>query len=396
MLTPLGGLGTNPLGGGNALLGGRPPGIGGGVPGMGGLGMGGPMDLAGISPDALDDPNGGDINALMQAMQMDPKQMRIMQLQQEIQQTQGALQQAQAIGNQPAVEQLGQRLQQLQGELQQLMGGDGQQQPGAGAPGGGAPGGGEAGGAPAGGAPGGGGCPGGNCGGGAPAGGAPGGGAPGGGAPAGGGPIGGGPAAVGNNGGAATGPGTAAAMPNPELKGNDQQMAQAIEEQLKGTPLEGKGLGAHFVQAGKQNNVDPLALVAISKHETNHGKLGVGVTKHMGVGAYDANPNGKTRFDGAQQQIYSGAKTFANLRRKGGSNADAPMSQQLSAVNRAGWATDRNWHSKVGSSYNKVVAKANTSAGGSTQLASNKSTSTPAPSKPSTSSTSSTSTTKKA
>lgn len=148
-------------------------------------------------------------------------------------------------------------------------------------------------------------------------------------------------------------------------------MAAAIEQQLQGTPLANQGLGAHFVAAGRQRNVDPMALVAISKHETNHGKLGVGIKKHMGVGAYDNNPNGRTPFDGAVQQIYSGAKTFDNLRRKGGSNAGAPMSSQLAAVNRAGWATDRNWHSKVGRSYNTVVSRANQS-GGSTQVAQNR------------------------
>lgn len=358
MLTPV--PNVNPLGAVNPMLGRGPVG-GPNLP----MGPGGPQDLAGLSMDALgdDEANGGDIAALMQAMgqQMDPKQLRIAQLTQEIQQTEAALQQAQATGNQPAAEQLGQRLQQLQAELQQLTGGDAQQQQ----PGGGAPGGGDAGGAPGGGAPGGG----------APAGGAPGGGAPGGGAAPGGGPAGnvGGPAPGGranNPVGDTGGPGGANAIPSPELKGNDAQMAQAIEEQLKGTPLEGKGLGAHFVQAGKQQNVDPLALVAISKHETNFGKLGVGIKKHMGVGAYDANPNGKTPYDGAVQQIYSGAKTFANLRRKGGSNADAPMSQQLAAVNRGGWATDRNWHKGVGRHYNTVVAKANNS----TALAHNNST----------------------
>ncbi|HIB68528.1 MAG TPA: hypothetical protein EYO33_26420 [Phycisphaerales bacterium] len=137
-------------------------------------------------------------------------------------------------------------------------------------------------------------------------------------------------------------------------------MAEFIESKLAGTPLEGKGLGAHFVAAGKKNNVDPLALAAISKHETGHGKLGVGVAKHMGVGAFDSSPNTPRKWDGAVNQIYSGAKTFANLRRKGGSNADAPLGQQLAAVNRAGWATDKSWHSKVGKAYNSYASSART------------------------------------
>ncbi len=377
MLTPAGFPPTSPaLGGGLGPLGG---GLNlGAVPPLGGGNLfGGPQDGARFSPDAGAAPGGLDLSALLGNFQeqMDPKQVRIQQLNQEIQMTQGQLQQAQAQGDQQQVQQLEQKLQQLQQELQQLMGGD---QAGAG--------GGEAGGAPGGGGGDAGGIPsggGGNSGGGGDSGG--------GGIPSGGG---------GNNGGGAVnGPGSASAVPNPELAGNDAALAASIEKQLEGTPLGGQGLGAHFVQAGRERNVDPLALVAISKHETNHGKLGVGVKKHMGVGAYDANPNGKTPFDGAVQQIYSGAKTFDNLRRKGGSNPDAPMSQQLAAVNRAGWATDSSWHKKVGNSYNTVVAKANSTGGGNTSVASNSSTSkpsTPAPAPTRTASTSSGSSTKKA
>lgn len=147
----------------------------------------------------------------------------------------------------------------------------------------------------------------------------------------------------------------------PELAGDDKKLAAFIESELKGTPLAGQDLGAHFVKAGRDNKVDPLALLAISRHETRHGELGVGVTKHMGVGAYDSNPNGKTKFDGAVQQIYSGAKTFANLREKGGSNAQAPIEKQLSAVNKGGWATDQNWHNGVGSHYNDIAKSAKAS-----------------------------------
>ena len=158
-----------------------------------------------------------------------------------------------------------------------------------------------------------------------------------------------------------TGSSTPVSTVPPELAGDDKKMAAFIESELKGTPLAGQGLGAHFVKAGRDNKVDPLALLAISRHETRHGELGVGVTKHMGVGAYDSNPNGKTKFDGAVQQIYSGAKTFANLREKGGSNARAPIEKQLSAVNKGGWATDQNWHNGVGSHYNDIAKSAKAS-----------------------------------
>lgn len=136
---------TGMMGGANPLMGGMPfGGLAGGVD----LPMG-PGDLSGLSNEALlgGIGNGGDLGALMQALggmdgqQLDPKQLQIMQLQQQIDQTQGALQQAQATGNRPLAEQLQQQLLQLQQQLQQLMAGDGaQQQPGGGGEtGGGAP-----------------------------------------------------------------------------------------------------------------------------------------------------------------------------------------------------------------------------------------------------------------
>ena len=152
-------------------------------------------------------------------------------------------------------------------------------------------------------------------------------------------------------------------------------MAQFIESKLDGTPLAGQGLGAHFVQAGKQNGVDPLVLASISKHETNHGKLGVGTRKHMGVGAFDSSPNKARKWDGAVNQIYSGARTFSNLRKKYGSNENMPLSHQLRAVNgngtRSGWATDTSWHNKVGNTYNNYASSAKSfTGGGNTAVAS--------------------------
>ena len=78
----------------------------------------------------------------------------------------------------------------------------------------------------------------------------------------------------------------------------------------------------------------------------------------MGVGAYDSDPNNATRnskFSGVENQINVGARTFANLRAKGGSSADASIAEQTSAVNKAGWATDQNWHKGVTSIYHDQV-----------------------------------------
>ncbi len=320
----------------------------GAVPNMTGLGpVGfGPGDQSQFSAEAGQGEGlGANAAALLQALSgMDPKQIRIMELQQGIAITSAALQQAQAQGDQPRAQQLEQQLQAMQAELQQLQGGDQQQAQQAQQAGGG-----NDGGAPSGG--------GGGGGGGGEGSGAVGSGGDGGGT------------APTHSGGAQSSGGAqetsganetsgTPSVNSPALSADDEAKAAALEDQLKGTPLEGQGLGKDFVAAGKQFNVDPHALMAISKHETANGKLGVGVTKHMGVGAYDNNPNGKTPFDGARQQIYSGAKTFANLRAKGGATADDPMSTQLSAVNKAGWATDKNWHNGVEKAYNGTVAKA--------------------------------------
>lgn len=314
--------------------------------GLGPVGFG-TGDLSQFSPEANQAEGlGANAAALLQALGMDPKQIRIAELQQGIAAGTAALQEAQAQGDQPRAQQIQQQIQAMQAELQQLLGGN--QQGNQAAPQAGGGGGGE---------------------GGAPAGGG-GGGGEGGGAPVGdgGGHDNGGAAPAHRGGGHDNGEvqetggakesSAAPAIDSPALTADDEAKAAALEDQLKGTPLEGKGLGKDFVAAGKKYDVDPHALMAISKHETANGKLGVGVTKHMGVGAYDNNPNGKTPFDGARQQIYSGAKTFANLRAKEGATSSDPMSKQLEAVNKAGWATDKNWHNGVEKAYNSTVAKA--------------------------------------
>ena len=206
---------------------------------------GGPQDIAGISNEALNGGVGnmGGLGAMLQALsgeKLDPTQLRVMQLTQEIEQTQGALTQAQAQGNQPVAEQLQQKLQQLQAELQQLTGGgqNGQSAPGAGDAGGVAPAGGGAapmgGGAPAGG----GGAP---MGGGGPVGGPAGGnGATGGPGPAG------GPAEV--AGAAQGGPITA-----PQGEGN-QAAADYARQFIGKDSYTLKGQMNHFTAAGGKTN----------------------------------------------------------------------------------------------------------------------------------------------
>lgn len=282
-------------------------------------------DLATLSPEAaeLDTPPVPLVNALTDWLSQDPLE----QLQREIEQVLSQLAQAQASGDRGAMKSLTQEIEALLAQLAQLTGG---QAPSAGTGSGGgySP-------SAAGAGSGGGYTPSSSGGGSAPSGG--------GSAP--------------SSGGSAPAPSAGDTQVNalpPKLAGDDKQLAQFIEGKLAGTPAAGKGLGAQFVAAGRKYDVDPLALAAIGKHETGFGALGVGLDKMLGVGAFDSSPSTPRQWDGAVNQIYSGAKTFANLREQGGSNAKAPIASQLSAVNKAGWATDPNWHSGVGRAYNEL------------------------------------------
>lgn len=159
--------------------------------------------------------------------------------------------------------------------------------------------------------------------------------------------------------GAPTSQGSAPASPaesvagrTPPLTGSGGETASRIDRHLasQNSPAANQGTGAEMVRAGQEHNVDPLILLAIAGHETVYGKKGVGVRGMLGVGAYDSDPNNSTRnptFSGIQNQVRLGASTFAKLRAKGGASASDPVEAQLQAVNRAGWATDSNWHKGV-------------------------------------------------
>ncbi|MCA9797508.1 MAG: hypothetical protein KC910_37105 [Candidatus Eremiobacteraeota bacterium] len=286
-------------------------------------------DLATLSPEAaeLDTPQVPLVNAISDWLGQDPLE----QLQREIEQVLSALAQAQSSGDRGAMKSLTQEIEALLAQMAQLTGG---QAPSAGTGSGGGytP--------SASGAGSGGGYSPSSSGGGS--------------APSGSGTSGGGSAPSSGSAPASSGgEGQVNALP-PKLAGDDKKLAQFIEGKLAGTPAAGKGLGAQFVAAGRKYDVDPLALAAIGKHETGFGALGVGLDKMLGVGAFDSSPSTPRQWDGAVNQIYSGAKTFASLREKGGSNSKAPIASQLSAVNKAGWATDPNWHSGVGRAYNEL------------------------------------------
>lgn len=134
---------------------------------------------------------------------------------------------------------------------------------------------------------------------------------------------------------------------------------QKIDKYLssKGSKAGEAKFGELAQQYGKQYDVDPLLLLAIAGHETGFGTKGVGLNGLLGVGAYDSDPNNSTRnskFSGVEQQLKVGAQTFANLRKKGGASSSDPIEVQTAAVNKAGWATDPNWHKGVNQMYKQV------------------------------------------
>ena len=140
---------------------------------------------------------------------------------------------------------------------------------------------------------------------------------------------------------------------------DEKAVGTAIDSFLKAQGSEAPaGTGQLFVEAGKEFDVDPLALVAIAGQETQWGQTGLGLNGWMGVGAYDSNPENAVEnptFAGIEQQIRVGAETFANLRAQNGSSADAPLSEQIEAVGKS-WATDPNWAEGVKSIYSNTVA----------------------------------------
>ena len=134
---------------------------------------------------------------------------------------------------------------------------------------------------------------------------------------------------------------------------------QAIDKYLskQGSKAGDAKFGELAEKYGQQYKVDPLILLAIAGHETRFGTTGVGLNGLLGVGAYDSDPNNSTRnskFSGVEQQLKVGAETFANLREKGGAGPNDSIEKQTAAVNKAGWATDPNWHTGVDQMYKQV------------------------------------------
>ena len=96
------------------------------------------------------------------------------------------------------------------------------------------------------------------------------------------------------------GPGTTAAGSGFEHKW--KQFRPVNEAKLRDAlPAQAKHLAKDFIDAGRKNNVDPLLLVAISKHETASWTSSAFRNKNNAMGI--SNANGPRRMESAAQSI---------------------------------------------------------------------------------------------
>jgi hypothetical protein len=130
-------------------------------------------------------------------------------------------------------------------------------------------------------------------------------------------------------------------------------------------------VGQLCVEEGRKHQMDPFLFMAIAKQETVYGTQGVGVSKMLGVSAYDNNPDGNFGMNGLSAQIINGAQTFDRLRSQNGSGPNDPIDKQIAAVNgykngdpalgRPGqvWASDGTWYTHVTANYHELTKDGN-------------------------------------
>ena len=148
-----------------------------------------------------------------------------------------------------------------------------------------------------------------------------------------------------------------------DYTGSDKEIADFINQYFedKASPAAGSGVGEMMVQYGKENDVDPLILVAIAQGETSLGTKGIGMNGMLGVGAYDDDPNNAVNnpaFSGIENQIKVGAETFSKLREQAGLTSEDSLHDQLKGVNEQGWATATDWYDLIERCYTPTANKA--------------------------------------
>ncbi|MEQ8169974.1 MAG: hypothetical protein ABRQ38_13865 [Candidatus Eremiobacterota bacterium] len=113
---------------------------------------------------------------------------------------------------------------------------------------------------------------------------------------------------------------------------------------IKKSPGARLSLGDIMSDCSHDQNVDPFILLAIAAAETEYGKKGAGLDGLMGI----------EDIEGPEEQIVEGAKLFSQLRENDETDEDAPVANQIIAVNRAGWCNDLNWHKSVFKYYQEI------------------------------------------
>jgi hypothetical protein len=114
---------------------------------------------------------------------------------------------------------------------------------------------------------------------------------------------------------------------------------------IKKSPCAGLLHGELMYDSAKDNNIEPLILLAIAAAETEYGKKGEGLNKLMGL----------KDVDGPEEQIGEGASRFSQLREQGDANKSDPVANQIIAVNKAGWSENLNWHKSVFKYYQEIT-----------------------------------------
>ncbi len=113
---------------------------------------------------------------------------------------------------------------------------------------------------------------------------------------------------------------------------------------IKKSPGARLSLGEIMADCSHDQDVDPFILLAIAAAETEYGKKGAGLDGLMGI----------EDIEGPEEQIVEGAKLFSQLRENDETDEDAPVANQIIAVNRAGWCNDLNWHKSVFKYYQEI------------------------------------------
>ncbi|MBS1151964.1 MAG: mannosyl-glycoprotein endo-beta-n-acetylglucosaminidase [Myxococcaceae bacterium] len=134
---------------------------------------------------------------------------------------------------------------------------------------------------------------------------------------------------------APTAPGAATTAQQAGIGHKFKQFREIDEAKLRAAlPAQAQHLAKDFIDAGRANNIDPLTLVAISKHETASWTSSAFRNKNNAMGI--SSSSGPRRFDSASQSI---AQMARGLAKPDGYYRNATTIQQLWGIYAPGPAT---------------------------------------------------------